>query len=165
MAADGRCRASDRTARPRRTVPRAAPHDPSLPARWRKRLAPKTSGRPLGRGYSASFPTGGSRASAQPMRGSTDTCGRQGGECPTCRMGRAAGPDDRGGQLCKRAGSTGSKFLDRGAEGDRRESSDACAGTLPCIPLGLPFQPTAFRSDIRDMAKAAFPLFWGVRRA
>jgi len=37
--------------------------------------------------------------------------------------------------------------------------------TLPCIPLGQLFQPTAFRSDIRDIVKAAFPLFWGVRRA
>ncbi len=37
--------------------------------------------------------------------------------------------------------------------------------TLPCIPLGQLFQPTAFRSDIKDIVKAAFPLFWGVRRA
>ena len=37
--------------------------------------------------------------------------------------------------------------------------------TLPCIPLGQLFQPTAFRSDITDIVKAAFPLFWGVRRA
>jgi peptide/nickel transport system substrate-binding protein len=36
--------------------------------------------------------------------------------------------------------------------------------TLPCIPLGQLFQPTAFRSDITDIVKAAFPLFWGVRR-
>ncbi|MEJ0017619.1 MAG: ABC transporter substrate-binding protein [Acetobacteraceae bacterium] len=36
--------------------------------------------------------------------------------------------------------------------------------TLPCIPLGQLFQPTAFRSDVRDIVKAAFPLFWGVRR-
>jgi hypothetical protein len=33
--------------------------------------------------------------------------------------------------------------------------------TLPCIPLGQLFQPTAFRSAIRDIVKAAFPLFWG----
>ncbi|HEX3399638.1 MAG TPA: hypothetical protein VHT74_04855 [Acetobacteraceae bacterium] len=33
--------------------------------------------------------------------------------------------------------------------------------TLPCIPLGHLFQPTAFRSDIREIVKAAFPLFWG----
>ena len=37
--------------------------------------------------------------------------------------------------------------------------------TLPCIPLGQLFQPTAFRADITDIVKAAFPLFWGVRRA
>jgi peptide/nickel transport system substrate-binding protein len=37
--------------------------------------------------------------------------------------------------------------------------------TLPCIPLGQIYQPTAFRSDLRDIVKAAFPLFWGVRRA
>ena len=36
--------------------------------------------------------------------------------------------------------------------------------TVPCIPLGQLFQPTAFRSDIKDIVKAAFPLFWGVRR-
>ena len=36
--------------------------------------------------------------------------------------------------------------------------------TLPYIPLGQLFQPTAFRSDIQDIVKAAYPLFWGVRR-
>ena len=36
--------------------------------------------------------------------------------------------------------------------------------TLPYIPLGQMFQPTAFRSDIKDIVKAMFPLFWGVRR-
>jgi peptide/nickel transport system substrate-binding protein len=36
--------------------------------------------------------------------------------------------------------------------------------TLPCIPLRQLFQTTALRSDIRDIVKAAFPLFWGVRR-
>ena len=35
---------------------------------------------------------------------------------------------------------------------------------LPYIPLGQIFQPTAFRSDIKDIVKAMFPLFWGVRR-
>ena len=37
--------------------------------------------------------------------------------------------------------------------------------TLPYLPLGQIFQPTAFRSDIKDIVKAMFPLFWGVRRA
>jgi peptide/nickel transport system substrate-binding protein len=36
--------------------------------------------------------------------------------------------------------------------------------TLPYLPLGQIFQPTAFRSDIKDIVKAMFPLFWGVRR-
>jgi peptide/nickel transport system substrate-binding protein len=36
--------------------------------------------------------------------------------------------------------------------------------TLPYLPLGQMFQPTAFRSDIKDIVKAMFPLFWGVRR-
>lgn len=36
--------------------------------------------------------------------------------------------------------------------------------TVPYIPLGQIFQPTAFRSDIKEIVKAAFPLFWGVRR-
>ncbi len=35
---------------------------------------------------------------------------------------------------------------------------------LPYIPLGQIFQPTAFRSDIKDIVKAMFPLFWGVHR-
>ncbi len=37
--------------------------------------------------------------------------------------------------------------------------------TLPYIPLGQMFQPTAFRSDIKDIVKSMFPLFWGVHRA
>ena len=36
--------------------------------------------------------------------------------------------------------------------------------TLPYIPLGQIFQPTAFRSDIKDLVKSMFPLFWGVYR-
>jgi peptide/nickel transport system substrate-binding protein len=36
--------------------------------------------------------------------------------------------------------------------------------TVPYIPLGQDFQPTAFRSDIKDIVQAAIPLFWGVRR-
>jgi peptide/nickel transport system substrate-binding protein len=36
--------------------------------------------------------------------------------------------------------------------------------TVPYIPLGQIFQPTAFRPDIKDIVKAAFPLFWGVHR-
>jgi peptide/nickel transport system substrate-binding protein len=36
--------------------------------------------------------------------------------------------------------------------------------TLPYIPLGQYFQPTAYRSDIKDIVKAMYPLFWGVRR-
>lgn len=36
--------------------------------------------------------------------------------------------------------------------------------TVPYIPLGQVFQPTAFRSDIKDIVPAAIPLFWGVRR-
>ena len=36
--------------------------------------------------------------------------------------------------------------------------------TVPYIPLGQFYQPTAFRSDIKDIVAAAIPLFWGVRR-
>jgi peptide/nickel transport system substrate-binding protein len=36
--------------------------------------------------------------------------------------------------------------------------------TLPYIPLGQLYLPTAFRSDIKDIVKAEIPLFWGVRR-
>ena len=36
--------------------------------------------------------------------------------------------------------------------------------TVPYIPLGQIFQPTAYRSDIKDVVPAAIPLFWGVRR-
>jgi peptide/nickel transport system substrate-binding protein len=37
--------------------------------------------------------------------------------------------------------------------------------TVPYIPLGQIFQPTAFRSNIQDIVKGPFALFWGVRRA
>ena len=36
--------------------------------------------------------------------------------------------------------------------------------TLPYIPLGQIVQPTAFRSDIKDIVKSMFPLFWGVHQ-
>ncbi len=36
--------------------------------------------------------------------------------------------------------------------------------TVPYYALGQDFQPTAFRSDIKDIVGAAIPLFWGVRR-
>ena len=36
--------------------------------------------------------------------------------------------------------------------------------TLPFVPLGQVFQPAAFRSDIVDVVKSSFPVFWGVRR-
>jgi peptide/nickel transport system substrate-binding protein len=35
---------------------------------------------------------------------------------------------------------------------------------VPYIPLGQIFQPTAFRSDIKDIVQAMYPLFWGARR-
>ena len=36
--------------------------------------------------------------------------------------------------------------------------------SVPYVPMGQIFQPTAFRSDIKDIVKAAIPFFWGVRR-
>lgn len=36
--------------------------------------------------------------------------------------------------------------------------------TVPYLPLGKMLVPTAFRSDITDIVKASFPMFWGVRR-
>jgi peptide/nickel transport system substrate-binding protein len=36
--------------------------------------------------------------------------------------------------------------------------------TVPYIPLGQIFHPTAFRSDIKNIVKAVYPLFSGVRR-
>lgn len=36
---------------------------------------------------------------------------------------------------------------------------------VPFIPLGQVFQPTAFRSNITGIVKAAIPLFWGVKKA
>lgn len=36
--------------------------------------------------------------------------------------------------------------------------------SVPYVPLGQFFQPTAHRADIKDVVKATFPLFWGVRR-
>ena len=37
--------------------------------------------------------------------------------------------------------------------------------SVPYVPLGQVFQPTAFRTDLRDIVKSHLPLFWGVRRA
>ena len=36
--------------------------------------------------------------------------------------------------------------------------------SVPYLPLGQVFLPTAFRSDIKDIVKATLPLFWNVRR-
>lgn len=36
--------------------------------------------------------------------------------------------------------------------------------SVPYVPLGQLFQPTAFRSDIKDNVRSSFPVFWGVRR-
>ena len=36
--------------------------------------------------------------------------------------------------------------------------------TVPFLLLGRMQQPTAFRSDIKDLVSASFPVFWGVRR-
>ncbi|MBV9251442.1 MAG: ABC transporter substrate-binding protein [Acetobacteraceae bacterium] len=35
---------------------------------------------------------------------------------------------------------------------------------VPFIALGEVFQPTAFRTNVTDIVKAAIPLFWGVRK-
>jgi peptide/nickel transport system substrate-binding protein len=35
---------------------------------------------------------------------------------------------------------------------------------VPCVPLGLYYQPTAYRNDLVDMMKGLI-LFTGVRRA
>jgi peptide/nickel transport system substrate-binding protein len=35
---------------------------------------------------------------------------------------------------------------------------------IPFMPLGQIFQPTAFRSNVTDIVKAAIPLFWGVKK-
>ena len=45
-----------------------------------------------------------------------------------------------------------------------RKSRCEAFETVPYIPLGQIFQPTAFRSDIKDIVPAAIPLFWSVRR-
>jgi peptide/nickel transport system substrate-binding protein len=37
--------------------------------------------------------------------------------------------------------------------------------TLPFLALCRMQQPTAFRSDIKDMVAASFPVFWGMRRS
>ncbi len=37
--------------------------------------------------------------------------------------------------------------------------------SVPYVPLGQLYQPTAFRNDIQDIAKAHLPFFWSVRRA
>ena len=37
--------------------------------------------------------------------------------------------------------------------------------TVPFLVLCRMQQPTAYRSDIKDMVFASFPVFWGMRRA
>jgi peptide/nickel transport system substrate-binding protein len=37
--------------------------------------------------------------------------------------------------------------------------------SVPFLPLCRMLQPMAFRSDIKDVVSASFPMFWGVRRA
>ena len=37
--------------------------------------------------------------------------------------------------------------------------------TVPFIPLGLSFAPTAFRSDLSGFVRTPYPAFWGVKRA
>jgi peptide/nickel transport system substrate-binding protein len=44
------------------------------------------------------------------------------------------------------------------------EIQRAALDELPYIPLGQWYNPTALRSDIRDVVKAPFPIFWGARR-
>ena len=36
--------------------------------------------------------------------------------------------------------------------------------TVPFLPLCRMQQPMAFRSDIKDVVSASFPVFWGARR-
>jgi len=36
--------------------------------------------------------------------------------------------------------------------------------TVPFVPLGQIYQPTAFRNNVTNIVKAAIPLFWGVRK-
>jgi len=36
--------------------------------------------------------------------------------------------------------------------------------TVPYVPLGQFFQPTAYRIDLKDVVRSTSPLFWGVRR-
>jgi peptide/nickel transport system substrate-binding protein len=47
---------------------------------------------------------------------------------------------------------------------EQSPSKSSFGAWMPYIPLGQIFQPTAFRSDIKDLVKSMFPLFWGVRR-
>ena len=36
---------------------------------------------------------------------------------------------------------------------------------VPCIPLGLSFQPTAFSNTLSGFARSPYPVFWGVRKS
>ena len=38
-------------------------------------------------------------------------------------------------------------------------------GLVPFIPLGLSFQPTAFRDTLTGFVRTPYPVFWGVKRA
>ena len=60
-------------------------------------------------------------------------------------------------------------WLDAGDETARKriaaEVQAEAFETVPFMPLGQYFQPTAFRSDLTGFVRAPFSVFWGVRRA
>ncbi len=36
---------------------------------------------------------------------------------------------------------------------------------VPYLPTGQHFNPTAYRTNLQDIVRASFPIFWGVRKA
>ena len=36
--------------------------------------------------------------------------------------------------------------------------------TIPQLPLGRVFPPAAFRDNVRDIVRAPYPVFWGLRK-
>lgn len=51
-----------------------------------------------------------------------------------------------------------------GQKGIAAEMQRVAFEEVPFIPTGQIFQPTAFRTSLRDMVASPFPVFWGVRK-
>ena len=60
------------------------------------------------------------------------------------------------------------QWFDAPDEAAQKRSCDAMQRrafeTVPFLPVGQRFLPTAVRDELRDIVAASYPVFWGVRR-